>query len=112
LKIFLEVYNRIKDLVISSKQKGIVNIRELVIGHSYFLPPTFLTNEDMQIEWLAESYKYQILPILLDYQEQGLISYDESKLNLIPGSAVLLGNQVIGEISKENIITYFKALAA
>ena len=100
----LDFYNQIKQVILGATKTGIVPTTELVIGHSYFLPPKEITDENDALKWLAESYKFQILPILIDYQEQGLLKFMDGAS--LPGSDILSERQMPGDLEISNIITY------
>lgn len=106
----LRFYRQIRQLILDATKTGIVPTTELVIGHSYFLPPDSITDKDAALKWLAESYKYQILPILIDYQEQGLLKFlDGSSL---PGSEVLSERQALGDLDINDIIGYLNSASS
>jgi len=102
----LNFYNLIKQLILGATKTGIVPPTELVIGHSYFLPPLSIETEAKALRWLAESYKFQILPILIDYQEQGLLEFPKN--HSLPGNDILVGRQALGDLSLDEIITFLR----
>lgn len=89
LPIGVILYDMIFNLVNQANCNGIVPASELMLGHSYFLPPANCSSEDDKIKWLYTSYVYQILPTLQDYAEQGLLEYKDSDLAKMP-----LGNNL------------------
>lgn len=80
----LKLYDQLKSLVHDAMAEGNVPVSELTLGHSYFLPPKSCTSEDARIHWLYNSYVYQMLPTLLDYQELGLLQFQEAALAMLP----------------------------
>lgn len=82
--IGLKLFDQLKSLVHEARSEGNVPVSELTLGHSYFLPPNSCANEESRIQWLYTSYVYQMLPTLLDYQEQGLLEFQEAALALLP----------------------------
>jgi len=81
----LKLYDALKLLVSSSRQLGDVPISELVLGHSYFIPPGTYINLIEAKEWLWSSYVYRMLPALVDYANQGLIEFHEPHILTLPG---------------------------
>jgi 5-methylcytosine-specific restriction protein B len=106
--IAVGLYNRVRMLVLGSIETGVVPLSELVVGHSYFMPTEFGEDEERAIEWLSNSYRYQILPILLDYHEQGLLEYQEGDLDTVPAADVLRGERSLGDVKLGEIVTILK----
>lgn len=80
----LKLFDQLSSLVHEARSEGNVPVSELTLGHSYFLPPKSCTSENARIQWLYTSYVYQMLPTLLDYQEQGLLEFQEAALAMLP----------------------------
>lgn len=80
----LNLFDQLKSLVNEARSDGNVPVSELILGHTYFLPPNIFLTEKERIQWLYTSYVYQMLPTLLDYQEQGLLEFKESALTMLP----------------------------
>ena len=80
----LKLFDQLSSLVHEARSEGNVPVSELTLGHSYFLPPKSCTSENARIHWLYTSYVYQMLPTLLDYQEQGLLEFQEAALAMLP----------------------------
>ena len=80
----LRLFDQLQTLVSGARSEGNVPVSELTLGHSYFLPPKSCATEDARIQWLYTSYVYQMLPTLLDYQEQGILEFQTSALALLP----------------------------
>jgi len=80
----LKLFDQLRLLIHEARSEGNVPVSELTLGHSYFLPPKSCTTEDSRIHWLYTSYVYQMLPTLLDYQEQGLLEFQEAALAMLP----------------------------
>jgi 5-methylcytosine-specific restriction protein B len=80
----LNLFDQLSSLVHEARSEGNVPVSELTLGHSYFLPPKSCASEDARIHWLYTSYVYQMLPTLLDYQEQGLLEFQEAALAMLP----------------------------
>jgi 5-methylcytosine-specific restriction enzyme B len=107
------LYDMLNDLVTTATKKGVVPLSELVLGHAYFLPPLLdVTNDDQGIQWLAESYQFQILPILVDYQEQGLVAFDELALSGLPYSDVVSGKSSLGSVDTATVIKQLNSFVA
>jgi len=102
----LSLFRQIRELVTTSVKTGIVPVSELIVGHSYFMPPSTIEDDAAALTWLAYSYQFQILPILLDYLEQGLIEYTEGALGSIPCSDVLIGERSLGDIQQDEILAF------
>jgi len=107
-KIALGLFEAVRSLIQNSRQMGTVPLSELIIGHSYYIPPKDIGEEEAAITWIAGSYRYQILPTLLDYIEQGLLEYDESTLQDLPYSNVLSGEISLGEIDGSSLVEDMK----
>lgn len=80
----LVLYDQLRSLVEHARLGGNVPVSELILGHSYFLPSKNCVTDDEKNRWLYISYVYQILPTLLDYQEQGLLEFQDPDLVLLP----------------------------
>lgn len=80
----LKLFDQLKSLVNEARSEGNVPVSELTLGHSYFLPPKSCTTDEARIHWLYTSYVYQMLPTLLDYQEQGLLEFQGAALAMLP----------------------------
>jgi 5-methylcytosine-specific restriction protein B len=80
----LILFDQLRELIETARTEGNVPASELILGHSYFLPPDACKNFKDKLNWLYISYVYQILPTLLDYQEQGLLEYQEALLVKLP----------------------------
>lgn len=80
----LNLFDQLRSLVRDARSEGNVPVSELTLGHSYFLPPISCASEESRIHWLYTSYVYQMLPTLQDYQEQGLLEFQESALAILP----------------------------
>lgn len=80
----LKLFDQLQTLVSEARSEGNVPVSELTLGHSYFLPPKSCTTEGTRMQWLYTSYVYQMLPTLLDYQEQGLLEFQPPGLALLP----------------------------
>ena len=52
--VAIEFYSRIRNLIVHSAQMGVVPKPELVIGHSYFLPPDSIKDDKTAIRWLGQ----------------------------------------------------------
>jgi 5-methylcytosine-specific restriction protein B len=89
LQYGVKLFDLVRMLVKSSDSVGNVPASELMLGHSYFLPPLTCATEEAQLAWLYTSYVYQMLPTLQDYVEQGLLSFKDSELAKLP-----LGNRL------------------
>ncbi len=81
----LKLYDALELLVSSSRQLGDVPTSELVLGHSYFIPPKSMKDLIDAKEWLWSSYVYRMLPALVDYANQGLIEFHGPSLLTLPG---------------------------
>ena len=81
----LHLYDALKSLITSSRQAGEVPTNELVLGHSYFIPPTKCHDAFAAKEWLWSSYVYRMLPALVDYANQGLIEFHQPEVLSLPG---------------------------
>jgi hypothetical protein len=84
-----------------------------VLGHAYFIPPiSQRVDENSYMKWLAISYLYQILPTLLDYEEQGLIEFSKENASKLPFGDVLLGIKDMYHVDESQIehefAEYFK----
>jgi len=80
----LRLFDQLRSLVLEARSEGNVPVTELTLGHSYFLPPKSCSSEEARIHWLYTSYVYQMLPTLLDYEEQGLLEFQEAALVTLP----------------------------
>lgn len=78
------LFDQLSALVTTASTDGNVPVSELTLGHSYFLPPKSCNDEPSRIKWLYTSYVYQMLPTLLDYQEQGLLAFQPTTLASLP----------------------------
>ena len=101
--VAIEFYSRIRNLIVHSAQMGVVPKPELVIGHSYFLPPDSIKDDKTAVRWLGQSYQVQILPTLLDYQEQGLIEYRDEDMQNLPCSDIFKGARGVSDIEVSEI---------
>jgi len=106
-----ELYGLVRKLIQSSTKTGLVPLSELIVGHSYFLAPKNILGYENLLEWLAVSYQYQILPILVDYQEQGLVEYDSDTIDRLPGAEVLREKVSIGDFKVDAIIDFLTKLS-
>lgn len=104
----LSLYDQLTSLVKQSVTEGNIPLTELILGHSYFLPPKSCSTPAASIQWLYTSYVYQMLPTLLDYQEQGLLEYQESNLVALP-LGHKLDTAIISSISTSEGIELFKS---
>lgn len=80
----LKLFDQLRSLVLEARSEGNVPVTELTLGHSYFLPPKSCATEQARINWLYTSYVYQMLPTLLDYEEQGLLEFQDADLVTLP----------------------------
>jgi hypothetical protein len=80
----LLLYDQLRLLVQQARLGGNVPVSELILGHSYFLPPQKYVADEEKNRWLYTSYVYQMLPTLLDYQDQGLLDFQDSDLVALP----------------------------
>jgi hypothetical protein len=71
------LFGIVERVVLAADQAGILPRSELVLGHALFLPPANIADSQL-IGWLTNSFVFQILPTLVDYQEQGLLTYKEN----------------------------------
>jgi len=101
--VAVEFYTRIRNLIVKSRQMGVVPKPELIIGHSYFLPPENIKDEKTAVEWLGQSYQVQILSVLLDYQEQGLIEYRDEDIQNLPCGDIFKGDRGVSDIEASEI---------
>jgi 5-methylcytosine-specific restriction endonuclease McrBC GTP-binding regulatory subunit McrB len=102
------LYDAVERLVLSSIQTGIVPRSELVIGHAFFLPPAGIRDDDAAERWIAQSYKFQVLPTLVDYQEQGLLEYKSEDAARVPGEGALTGDISLSAIRFEDILAFLQ----
>jgi 5-methylcytosine-specific restriction protein B len=113
IKILVKkLYELVFNLVIKSYKMGVVPQTELVIGHSFFLAPADLVSQDNIVKWLAYSLQFQIIPALVDYQEQGLLQYSEEVLGLLSFGDYLSGKKPLGGLKTEDIVVSLNAMLA
>ncbi|KHT53259.1 hypothetical protein RJ44_19875 [Alteromonas macleodii] len=104
-----QLFDITKELIIGSEQLGTIPKEELVLGQAYFIPPeNSRTSSEDTIKWMLFSYLYQIFPTLLDYQEQGLLQYDEDAVGRIPMGNILLNKDDIYQTNEEMLEHEFK----
>lgn len=72
----LSLFDDIKEFLEDKNTRADMDIKDLMIGHSYFLVDTL---EDLQ-----ESFEYEIKPLLIEYQKDGVIGlpFEELKAKL------------------------------
>lgn len=102
------LYDAVERLVLNSNQTGIVPRSELVIGHAFFLPPASIRDDNAAERWIAQSYKFQVLPTLVDYQEQGLLEYKSEDAARVPGEGALTGDTSLSAIRFEDILAFLQ----
>ena len=106
------LYGRLERLILNeSNSMGTVPQSELVIGHAYFLPPANITTKDGVIEWLASSYLYKILPVLVDYSEQGLLTYNPPEDWPLYLDKLTEGDTRLSDIKESEVLKWIKGLA-
>lgn len=68
----LDLFDAIKSFLEEDDTRADMDIKDLMIGHSYFLVNT--------LEELKQSYEYEIKPLLSEYQKDGIIGISSSDL--------------------------------
>jgi len=103
--IAIGLYKHISELIEHAEQAGIVPLSELMVGQAYFLPPPEIAVEEDAQAWLGASYQYQVLPILLDYQEQGLVDFKQGE-----GLTweVVSGQKALSDLSSEAVDEFLR----
>ncbi|MGE0875413.1 MAG: AAA family ATPase [Burkholderiales bacterium] len=99
----LGMFENVKRLVANAKQTGVVPTSELLIGHSYFLPPEEVKTDADAFEFLVRSILYQVVPTLIDYQEQGLLEYQAEELERSLFGDLLGGQTALANVSSNDI---------
>jgi 5-methylcytosine-specific restriction enzyme B len=102
------LYDAVQNLILNANKTGIVPKSELVIGHAFFLPPSDIRDDDAAERWIAQSYKFQVLPTLVDYQEQGLLEYKKEDAARVPGEGALTGDISLSAIRFEDILGFLQ----
>jgi len=97
------MFDSVKRLVAHAKQTGVVPTSELLIGHSYFLPPDEVKTDAEALEFLVRSLLYQIIPTLIDYQEQGLLEYQAEELEKSIFGDLLGGRTSLASVSSSDL---------
>ncbi len=109
-KVAVGLYENTQAAIVNAKQTGIVPLAELMLGHAYFMAPNSIQSDSEAIEWLARAYQFKIIPTLLDYQEQGLLEFQEEQLKALVGGDVLRNKQSIGEFQNSDVVSQLNAL--
>jgi hypothetical protein len=103
-RIGSELFDLCKKLVLDSQQIGTIPKDELVLGHAYFIPPIVQRVDEISyMKWMVISYMYQILPTLLDYEEQGLIEFPKELASKLPFGDILLGIKDMYHVEESQI---------
>jgi 5-methylcytosine-specific restriction protein B len=105
-------FTLIRNLVSNATQTGAIPKSELVIGHSYFMVGKSKLDEAEYLECLAESYLYRIVPILIDYKEQGLLEYKDSDIDRLPASEIVKNEvEIISDKFQQSVVESIRQLA-
>jgi DNA polymerase III delta prime subunit len=107
-----QLFISLKELVVSSPQGGLVSPSELILGHSFFIAPDNLGKDEEIIDWLSHSCQYQVIPTLVDYQEQGLIQYDAQKASGSVFYDFIAGHKSLADATRADIRERLKSLSA
>ena len=106
----LALYNLISNLIQKGTLEGSISSNELTLGHAYFIPPADCADALERSKWLYVSYVYQILPTLADYEEQGLIKFDNIQLVTLPLGVGLDFSAASGKDISANLTQFQEAL--
>ena len=81
----LELFDAIKVFLEAKDTRADMDIKDLMVGHSYFLVE--------KVEDLKENFEYEIKPLLIEYQKDGVIGLSSEELKVkLDGFENLLNN--------------------
>jgi hypothetical protein len=108
----LRLYDRLNRLITTSTLTGEISKLDLVLGHSYFLPPIWVSIESDFIDWLLTSFVFQMIPTLADFEDQGLVEYSTDEVQLLPGGCGLDHAKLIQVLSSDLQAKFKESLSA
>ena len=110
LPTVVAAYEVVQEMIAGAQESGAVSRNELRVGHSYYLAPGAKQTDDEILDWLSRAIKYQVLPLLLDYREQGLIQFDQIPQGASMFTPVLVEDSPSSQVTESDIRAWLDGL--